>query len=40
VPFLGVFLGLFSGPFSWGFDGGNLWETFVVLWDVIPLPNP
>jgi hypothetical protein len=39
-PFLGVFLGLFSGPFSWGFDGGNLWEPFVVLWAMIPLPNP
>jgi hypothetical protein len=39
-PFLGVFLGLFLGPFSWGFDGGNLWEPFVVLWAVIPLPNP
>jgi hypothetical protein len=39
-PFLGVFLELFSGPFSWGFDGGNLWEPFVVLWAVIPRPNP
>jgi hypothetical protein len=39
-PFLGVFLGLFSGPLSWGFDGGNLWEPFVVLRAVIPLPNP
>jgi hypothetical protein len=38
-PSLGVFFGLFSGPFSWGFDGGNLWEPFVVLWAVIPLPN-
>jgi hypothetical protein len=39
-PFLGVFLGLFLGTFSWGFDGGNLWEPSVVLWAVIPLPNP
>jgi hypothetical protein len=31
---------VFSGPCSWGFDGGNLWEPFVVLWAVIPLPNP
>jgi hypothetical protein len=31
---------LFSRPCSWGFDGGNLWESFVVLWAVIPLPNP
>jgi hypothetical protein len=40
VPSLGDFLGVFSGPCSWGFDGGNLWEPFVVLWVVIPLPNP
>jgi hypothetical protein len=40
VPSLGDFLGLFSRPCSWGFDGGNLWEPFVVLWAVIPLPNP
>jgi hypothetical protein len=38
-PLLVIF-GLFSGPFSWGFDGGNLWEPFVVVWAVIPLPNP
>jgi hypothetical protein len=30
---------VFSGPCSWGFVGGNLWEPFVVLWPVIPLPN-
>jgi hypothetical protein len=30
----------FSGPLSWGFDGENLWEPFVVLWAVIPVPNP
>jgi hypothetical protein len=39
-PSLGGFLGVFSGPCSWGFDGGNLWEPFVVLLPVIPLPNP
>jgi hypothetical protein len=39
-PSIGGFLGLFSGPCSWGFDGGNLWEPFVVLWAVIHLPNP
>jgi hypothetical protein len=36
---LGDFLGAFSGPCSWGFDGGNWWESFVVLSAVIPLPN-
>jgi hypothetical protein len=40
VPSLGDFLGVFLGPCSWGFDGGILWEPFVVLWAVIPLPNP
>jgi hypothetical protein len=39
-PLLVVFLGVLLGPCSWGFDGGNLWEPFVVLWAVIPLPNP
>jgi hypothetical protein len=39
-PSLGNFLVLFSGPCSWWFDGGNLWEPFVVLWAVIPLKNP
>jgi hypothetical protein len=34
------FFGWFSGPFSSGFDAGNLWEPFVVLLAVIPLPNP
>jgi hypothetical protein len=38
-PSLVVFFGLFSGPFSWGFDGGDLWEPFVVLWAMIPLLN-
>jgi hypothetical protein len=32
-------LHVFSEPCSWGFDGGNLWEPFMVLWAVIPLPN-
>jgi hypothetical protein len=39
-PSPGDFFAVFSGFFSWGFDGGNLWEPFVVLWAVIPLPNP
>jgi hypothetical protein len=39
-PLLVVFLGVFSGPCSWGFDGGNMWEPFVVLLPLIPLPNP
>jgi hypothetical protein len=39
-PSLGDFFGLFSGPFSWGFDEGYLWEPFMVLWAVIPVPNP
>jgi hypothetical protein len=39
VPSLGDFLGVFSGPCSWGFDGANLWEPFVVLWAVTPLPK-
>jgi hypothetical protein len=30
---------VFSGPCSWGFDGGNMWEPFVVLLSLIPLPN-
>jgi hypothetical protein len=39
-PSLGGFLGVFLGPCSLGFDGENMWERFVVLWPVIPLPNP
>jgi hypothetical protein len=39
-PTLGGFHGVFLGPCYWRFDGGNLWEHFVVLWLVIPLPNP
>jgi hypothetical protein len=39
-PSIGGFLGVFSGPCSWGFDGGNMWEPFVVLLPLIPLPNP
>jgi hypothetical protein len=34
-PSLGGFLGVFSGPCSWGFNGGNLWEPFVVLFGEI-----
>jgi hypothetical protein len=34
--FLGCFWDLALGDLM----GGNLWETFVVLWPVIPLPNP
>jgi hypothetical protein len=37
---VGEICGVFSVPFSWGFGGGNLWEPFVVLWPVIPFPNP
>jgi hypothetical protein len=45
---LGGDFGVLSWCFSWvvsgtlllGFDGENLWEPFVVLWAVIPLPNP
>jgi hypothetical protein len=36
---LGGFLGVLSGPCSWGFDGGNMWELFVVLLLLIPHPN-
>jgi hypothetical protein len=39
-PSLGGFLDVFSGPCTWVFDGGNLCEPFVVLWSLIPLPNP
>jgi hypothetical protein len=31
---------VFSRPCSWAFDGGNMWEPFVVLFPLIPLPNP
>jgi hypothetical protein len=39
-PFLGDFLGAISRPFSWGFGGGYMYEPFVVLFPLIPLPNP
>jgi hypothetical protein len=39
-PSLGGFLGVFSGPCSWGFHGGNSCESFMVLFPLIPLPNP
>jgi hypothetical protein len=39
-PFIGVFHGEVSRPFSWGFDGGCVHEPFVVLFLLIPLPNP
>jgi hypothetical protein len=31
---------VFSGPFSWGFGGGCMCEPFMVLFPLIPLPNP
>jgi hypothetical protein len=39
-PSLGGFLGVFSRPCSWGFGGGCMCEPFVVLYPLIPLPNP
>jgi hypothetical protein len=39
-PFLGDFLGEVSRPFSWGFVGECMHEPFVVLFLLIPLPNP
>jgi hypothetical protein len=39
-PFLGDFLGTISRPFSLGFGGGCMLEPFVVLFLLIPLPNP
>jgi hypothetical protein len=39
-PFLGDFLGAISRPFSLGFGGGCMHEPFVVLFPLIPLPNP
>jgi hypothetical protein len=39
-PSLDGFLGVFSGPWSWGFGGGCMCEPFVVLFPLIPLPNP
>jgi hypothetical protein len=37
-PFLGDFFGV--RPFSLGFGGGCMHEPFVVLFPLIPLPNP
>jgi hypothetical protein len=45
---LGGVFGALSWWFSWcvfrtllfGFDGGNMCESFVVLLPLIPLPNP
>jgi hypothetical protein len=39
-PFLGDFLGVISGPFSWEFGAGCMHEPFVILFPLIPLPNP
>jgi hypothetical protein len=39
-PFLVFFLGCFRDLALGDLMGGNLWEPFVVLWAVIPLPNP
>jgi hypothetical protein len=39
-PFLGDFLGEILRPFSWEFGGGHMLEPFVVLFPLIPLPNP
>jgi hypothetical protein len=38
--FLSDFLGEILRPFSWGFAGGCMHEPFVVLFLLIPLPNP
>jgi hypothetical protein len=38
--FLGDFLGAISRPFSFGFGGRCMHEPFVVLFPLIPLPNP
>jgi hypothetical protein len=39
-PLLVIFLGCFRDLSLGDLMGGNLWERFVVLWAVIPLPNP
>jgi hypothetical protein len=39
-PFLGDFLRVISRPVSWGFGGGYILKPLVVLFPLIPLPNP
>jgi hypothetical protein len=39
-PLLVVFLRCFRDLALGDLVGGNLWEPFMVLWPVIPLPNP
>jgi hypothetical protein len=39
-PFFGDFHGVILGPFFWGFCGGCMHEPFVVIFPLIPLPNP
>jgi hypothetical protein len=39
-PFLGDFLEAISRPFPLGFGGGCMHEPFVVLFPLIPVPNP
>jgi hypothetical protein len=39
-PLLMVFLGCFRDLALEDLLGENLWESFVVLWPVIPFPNP
>jgi UDP-N-acetylmuramyl pentapeptide phosphotransferase/UDP-N-acetylglucosamine-1-phosphate transferase len=38
--FLGIFLGAISRHFSLGFGGGCMHEPFMVLFRLIPHPNP
>jgi hypothetical protein len=38
--FLASFFGVISRPFSFGFGGGCMVEPFVILFPLIPLPNP
>jgi hypothetical protein len=38
--FPGIFLGAISRPFSLGFGWGCMLQPFVVLFPLIPLPNP
>jgi hypothetical protein len=38
--FVGDFLGVISRPFFLGFGEGCMHETIVVLFPLIPLPNP